>query len=115
MTHGEIMDRIKCNPTIGDYISLAVADGWTKEHIIRNLYDHILTCTGEMLWNEVEHLYVHFMETLANGAPENRQRIVKPVAYKGVVYKTVRAAARANGVSHTAIQNAIKNGAAKYV
>lgn len=115
MTHAEIMKRIRLNPTVGDYISIAVADGWPKERVIRNLYDHILTYTGETLWADIEALYIRYMETHALGAPEQKERIVRSVSYKGVVYKTIREAGRKNGVSDTTVRNAIKKGIAKYV
>lgn len=115
MTHREIMQAIQSNPTIGDYISLAVAYGWKREKILRNLYDHIMNCTGQNEWDAIEALYVLYMETHAVGAPEPKERRVGPVEYKGGIYKTVREASRVHGVSHTAIKNAIKRGEARYV
>ena len=54
MTHDEVMEAIKLNRTIGDYISVAVADGWSKDKVVTELYDLFIRTEGTNYWDKIK-------------------------------------------------------------
>lgn len=115
MTHYDIMEQLKPDPTIGDYISLAVVDGWTKDKIVTELYNLFLSAQGDNYWDKISKLYDEYMSRYNIGgavkeSPRGKYKKVKEgdariraVTYKGKYYKSVSEAARANGTNRDTI------------
>ena len=106
MTHEEILNSIKDNPTIGNYISMAAANTWTKWKIVRSLYDYILVSTGESLWNEIEALYDKYMEKFSKTTPEH----IKPTDG----FQSITQATENRGIDYRKYNHQRKNGVKVY-
>lgn len=62
MTHEDIIISISPSRKIGDYISVAVANGWTREKTVSELYDLYRRTGNEVSWDELWNLYNRYME-----------------------------------------------------
>ena len=127
MTHDEVMEAIKLNRTIGDYISVAVADGWSKDKVVTELYDLFIRTEGANYWGKISNLYDEYMSQYKIGgevkpAPRSRgykrkkpDPRAKAIEFEGKTYLSISEAAKVIGRTRGTIYQWIKSGQARYV
>lgn len=129
MTHREILAFMakdnkpgRSAGRIGDYISIAVADGWTKWKIVSEL--------SVMYWNtfeddyaeEIADLFDEFMLTYDLNAVPDPEPVLKKkigegkkVLLQGILYKSIAEAALKNNCSRDKINSLLNKGIARHV
>ena len=105
MTHAEIKNSMRDN-TLGEYISLAVANGWGKTRICDAVNRFF-----SVAWNDVAEKYDRYMEHYAyKGRETDYSSKPRKVFYEGVLYDSMSDAARAVGITTGSMDNKLRNG-----
>lgn len=128
MTHSNIMEILGSRPVIGDYISIAIADGWSKLEVTEALNKHLENTTGVNCWSRITGLINEYLSEFGKvtaedpdfkanpkGGCPNFIRNRKPVIYKGQRYESIIDAARKTGITKDKMRYALLKGAAQYV
>lgn len=139
MTHNQIIAFMrrseiskKCPGKIGDYISIAVADGWTKQKIVIELYNLYLNVTGINHWEKLSDLYDEYMASYdLSVVPDPEDPLpkrmtgkyivkdgdsrIKPIIYRGIIYPSTVDAAKKLKVNRDRVRTLLRKGEASYV
>lgn len=100
MTHEEIKNSMR-DGTIGEYLSLAVANGWSKVKICEVMSDKF-----GMSWSTVADNYNRFIDQYGKvGEIESNGRPGTKICCYGVIYESKTAAAEALGIKRSSLEH----------
>lgn len=130
MTHNEILTSITkiSSATVGDYISMALAQGWTRTEIAEALTKHIEGMEGVNCWSKITRLVDRYEKYYSVGSEDEPDLYAdydhggnpdfigrkRPVEIDGVVYESMKAAAEALGKTKRGIEHLMENGVKVY-
>lgn len=121
MTHDEIMLRVKKIGAgrIYDYISIAIANNVGRDVIVDNLDKMYLEYKGKSKRIRINKLIDKYLESDGDYSTNemlpketNRGNKGLSVQYKGIIYPTIKEAAKAHGIHPETMRRKIKNGEA---
>lgn len=126
MTHNEILTSITkiSSATVGDYISMALAQGWTRTEIAETLTKHIEEMEGINCWSMITQLVDRYEKYYSVGSEEEPDLYAdydhggnpeyiggkRKVEINGKVYESVKEAAASLGKTKSAMQWLMVNG-----
>lgn len=125
MTHQDIIDKLRAAQSrpnavspgeIGDYISLALSNGWTRGRVVAELTLFYLRVTGMDYLDRITHLvdvYVneYGTETIEVPVPKKLNGAMA-VKIEGVRYDSMKEASKSLGISWTKVKKMVENGEA---
>lgn len=125
MTHSEIMETLGKKPTIVDYISMAVADGWPKGKVVAELTGLYIRAAGDDFLDEISELYDQYMDSYGvscdvitrrkHEPQKSSTRKRKHVLMNGIEYDSITEAAKQNFTYTKKIRQYLESGEAQYV
>ena len=125
MTHQQVLEilrRAQKRPNavspgeVGDYISIAMANDWTRGRIVAELTLHYLKTTGTDHLDRITHLVDTYINGYGTEITETPVPVkingAKAVKIDGKEYESITAAGRSLGVSREKINRMITRGEA---
>lgn len=119
MTHKQVMYSLRkeTNPTMVDYISLAIANGMQEVQVVENLSRMYEGKTGMKAWSRLSAIVQDYIlrysvtsdDNLVNYSKRNR-----PVIIEGVTYPSIQDACNVLGITRRTVECRLKNGKFQY-
>lgn len=114
MTHEDILNNMIKMSTVGDYVSIAFANGWSRIRIVEEFSSYYQATTGRNAWSTIANLVDKFISDYGMENVEQK-RVVGQIKYEGFVYDSVADASKITGSTVAKIRYAIEKGRAVYV